>query len=257
MLNLLKRKLSEKGSCVGSFLCVATVPIMECLGYTGLDFVIIDTEHGPYDTQPMSDLIKAAELANMAPIVRVADVTHKEIQRAVDNGAQGIIVPCLRSVEDFKKCVALAKYPPVGNRGFIKGRGSGFGYESWASGTLEEFMANSNERVLVLPQCETKEALESIEEIVALDGLDGIFVGPFDLSVSLGIPGKFDCEEFRAAVRRIKSACDDQGKLCLIFTTTIADTRRYLAEGFSAVAYSNDCVLFTDAYRDAVNEIRK
>ena len=116
ILNRLKKIIFEKGNAIGTFLGVTNVPLMECLGYTGLDFVVIDTEHGPYDTQPMGDLIKAAEVGGMAPIVRVADVTHKEIQRAVDNGAQGVIVPCLRSVEEFRKAVTLAKFAPVGNR---------------------------------------------------------------------------------------------------------------------------------------------
>ncbi|MBQ1281591.1 MAG: hypothetical protein IIY16_05045, partial [Oscillospiraceae bacterium] len=170
MQNKLREAIRNKGGAVGTFLGVTNVPMMECLGYTGLDFVIIDTEHGPYDTQPMSDLIKAAEGAGMAPVVRVADVTHKEIQRAVDNGAQGIIIPCLREVADFKKAVDLTKFAPLGNRGFIKARGCGFGFEPWASGSIEDYMKNSNERVLLLPQCETKEALDHIEEIVAIEG---------------------------------------------------------------------------------------
>ena len=256
MLNRLKELIAEKGNAIGTFLGVTTVPIMECLGYTGLDFVIIDTEHGPYDTETMSDLIKAAELGGMAPVVRIADGTHKEIQRAVDNGAQGIIVPCLRSVEDFKKAVDLAKFAPIGNRGFIKARGSGFGNESWASGSLTEYMENSNERVLMLPQCETKEALDNIEEIVAIEGLDGIFIGPFDLSICMGIPAQFDHPDFIAALERVKKACKDAGKLCLIFSGSTADCRKYLAEGYDGVAANIDTVVFTEAYRKVVSDIR-
>ncbi len=256
MFNILREKIQEKGSAVGTFLGVTNVPLMECLGYTGMDFVIIDTEHGPYDTQPMSDLIKSAELAGMAPIVRVADVTHKEIQRAVDNGAQGIIVPCLREVDEFKKAVDLAKFAPIGNRGFIKGRGSGFGNEPWAAVSLEEYMKNSNEKVLMLPQCETKEALEQIEEIVRIEGLDGIFIGPFDLSISMGIPGQFDHPEFKKAVARIMQACKNAGKLCMIFVSNVADAKYYIEESIDAVAYNLDTNVYTEAYRRIVNEIR-
>jgi len=256
MLNRLKEIMQEKGNAIGTFLGIANAPLVECLGYTGLDFVLIDTEHGPYDTQPMSDLIKAAELGGMAPIVRIADVTHKEIQRAVDNGAQGIIVPCLRTVEDFKKAVDLAKFAPVGNRGFIKARGCGFGNEAWAKGTMEEYMKNSNERALMLPQCETVEALEHIEEIVQIEGLDGIFIGPFDLSIAMGIPAQFNHPDFQAAVERVFEACKKAGKLCMILGNTVEESKNYLERGFDAVAYSMDAYIITEVFRTAVDQIR-
>ena len=211
MLNKLMRAIHKKGNAVGTFLGVSTPAIVEILGYTGMDFVIIDTEHGPYDTMPLSDLIRASDTKGMAPVVRIADVTHKEIQRAVDNGAEGIIIPCLKRIDDFRKAVDLCKYPPLGSRGFIKARGSGFGNEEWASGTLEEYMVNSNEKVLLLPQCETREALDSIEEITNIEGIDGIFIGPYDLSISMGIPGQFDAPAFRQAISRILNACKRTG----------------------------------------------
>ena len=189
MLNKLRKAIAEKRNAIGTFIGLSTPAIVELLGYTGMDFIIVDTEHGPYDTMPASDLIRAADSRGMSPIVRIADITHKEIQRAVDNGAEGIIIPCLRRKEDFVKAVDLCKYPPLGSRGFIKGRGCGFGNEDWASGSLEDYMRNSNEKVLLLPQCETREALDDIEEIVGIDGIDGIFIGPYDLSISMGIPG--------------------------------------------------------------------
>lgn len=256
MQNLIRAAIEKKGNALGTFLGVANVPVLECICYSGLDFVVIDTEHGPYDTMPMGDLIKTAENAGVAALVRVADVTHKEIQRAVDNGAQGIIVPCLKSIEDFRKAVELAKFAPIGNRGFIKARGCGFGNEPWAAGSLEEYMKNSNERVLVLPQCETAEALENIEEIVKIDGLDGIFIGPFDLSICMGIPGQFDNPAFTAAIERIKKACHDNGKLCMMFTGSEKDARMYLESGMDAVANSIDSLVISAAFKKMVAEIR-
>lgn len=257
MLNKLKKAITEKDYAVGTFLGVANPPIIEIMGYTGLDFVIIDTEHGPYDTMPMSDLIQAAECKGVSPIVRIADITHKEIQRAMDNGAEGIIIPCLRDIEDFRKVVDLGKFAPIGNRGFIKGRGSGFGNEPWATGTLVEYMENSNEKVLLLPQCETKEALDNIEEIVKIDGIDGIFIGPFDLSICMGIPAQFNAPEFQAAMDRILKACKDAGKLCMTFTSTVDEARDYIARGFDAVANSIDTIVFAQAYKKMTEDIRK
>lgn len=257
MLNKLKKAVAEKGSAVGTFLGISNPSTIEDIGYSGLDFVIIDTEHGPYDTMPMSDLIQAAENKGMSPIVRIADVTHREIQQAVDNGAEGIVVPCLRDVNDYKKLVELGKFAPIGNRGFIKGRGSGFGNEEWAKGTLVEYMENSNDKVLLLPQCETVESLESIEEIVRIEGIDGIFIGPFDLSISMGIPGQFDAPEFSEAVKRIFKACKEVNKLCIIYTSTVAEARKYIEMGFEGVANSIDTIVFAQAYTQMVKDIRK
>lgn len=126
-LNRLRELFQSGKGAVGTFVSMGNESVVECLGYTGLDFVIIDTEHGPFDTETMMQLIRAAERVGLVPVVRIANVNHKEIQRAADCGAQGLIVPCLRDIKDFQKTVALAKYAPIGQRGFIKGRGTGFG----------------------------------------------------------------------------------------------------------------------------------
>lgn len=256
MLNKLKNAIEKNKYAVGTFLGAANPSIVEIMGYTGLDFVVIDTEHGPYDTMPMSDLIQAAESKGLSPLVRIADITHKEMQRALDNGAEGIIIPCLKSMDDFRKVVELGKFAPLGNRGFIKGRGSGFGNEPWATGTLTEYMQNSNEKVMLLPQCETIEALNNIEEIVQIEGINGIFIGPFDLSICMGIPGQFDAPEFREAVDMILRACKAAGKLCMTFTTTPEEARMYIDKGFDAVAYSIDTIVIGQAYKEAMEKIR-
>ena len=241
---------------IGTFFSAGNASFMECLGYVGLDFVVIDTEHGPFDTMDMQELIRAAESGGLAPVVRIADVTHKEIQRAADCGAQGIIVPCLRNLDDFKKAADLAKYAPAGNRGFIKGRGAGFGYAEWTKGPLEQYYERSNEKLMLIPQCETKEALEQIEEIMALPGVDGIFIGPFDLSTCLGIPGQFDDPRYLAAKERVRKACEAAGKPCYILSMTPPEAVSLIAEGYAGVAHSLDFVLFTEAYKKEIAAIR-
>lgn len=255
MENKVKAKIQNKEKVIGTFFTMGNMSAMECLGYTGLDYVIIDTEHGPFDTETAMNLVRVAESVNLTPFMRIADVTHKEIQRALDIGAQGIIVPCLRTVDEFKKLVDLAKFAPIGNRGFIKGRGSGYGYQDWAAKSLESFMSTSNEKVLILSQCETVECLESIEEVVSIDGIDGIFVGPFDLSITMGIPGQFKDERFIAAIDRILKACKKANKPVLIFTGNIDDAKKYLNDGFDGVAHTIDATVFTEGYRKIVKSI--
>ena len=255
-MNKLRDLYAAGKPAIGTFFSSGNAAMMECLGYTGLDFAVIDTEHGPFDTETMQDLIRAAEHAELVPVVRIADVTHKEIQRAADCGAQGLIIPCLRSLDDFKKAVDLAKYAPAGNRGFIKGRGAGFGCADWTKGPLEEYFAKSNEKLMLIPQCETVEALEQIEEIAALPGVDGIFIGPFDLSTTMGIPGQFTNPEFLAAEQRVKKACEAAGKPCYILSMTEEEGSRLLNEGYAGVAHSLDFAMFTDVYTKTVRAIR-
>lgn len=255
MENKIKAKIRNKEKVLGTFFTMGNMSAMECLGYTGLDYVIIDTEHGPFDTETAMNLIRTAENVNLTPFMRIADVTHKEIQRALDIGAQGIIVPCLRTIDEMKKLVDLAKFAPVGNRGFIKGRCSGFGYKDWAAKNINSFMATCNEQVLVLPQCETVECLECIEEVVKIDGIDGIFVGPFDLSISMGIPAQFKDKRFIAAIDRILNACKNAGKPVLIYTGNINDAKIYLDDGFDGIAYTIDATVLVEGYREIVKSI--
>ena len=120
MKNKLREMHKNNKQSLGTFFNAGDMSCMECIGYSGLDFVIIDAEHGPYDTESVMNLIRASESVGLTPVVRIAEVTHKEIQRVADCGAEGIIVPCLRTIDEFKKVVDLAKYAPIGNRGFIK-----------------------------------------------------------------------------------------------------------------------------------------
>lgn len=252
----LREKYRAHEPAIGTFFNMGDMSCMECMGYTGMDFVIIDTEHGPFDTERMMSLIRAAESVRLAPLVRIATVSHQEIQRAADCGAMGIIAPCLRTVEEYRELVDLAKFPPVGNRGFAQGRGCGFGYQGWAGGPLEEYMAKSNEKLILMPQCETAESLEQIEEIAALDGIDAIFIGPFDLSISLGIPGQFHAPRFQEAVERIVRAFHGADKPVYMYAGTAEESRARLAAGIDGVASSLTSGVLVDAYRKLVDAIK-
>lgn len=256
MVNQLKKKLENGEKVFGTFFTGGNMGTMECLGYTGLDFVIIDIEHGPFDTETAMNLIRAAENVNLTPIMRIADVSHKEIQRAVDIGAKGLVVPCLRTLDEIKKMVSLAKFPPVGNRGFIKGRACGFGYQEWAK-DINQFMQISNEQLLLLPQCETVECLDIIEDVMEVEGVDGIFIGPFDLSIAMGIPAQFNHPDFIAAIKRILKASHQNHKPAFIFTGTLEDASKYIQAGFDGLAHTVDVTVLIDAYKEIVNELHK
>jgi 4-hydroxy-2-oxoheptanedioate aldolase len=186
----------------------------------------------------------------------VANADHKEIQRCLDQGAKGLIVPMLNSIEDFKTVVSFAKYKPVGNRGFAGVRSNHYGYNETISEDIETFMQQCNDEVLVMPQCETVEALENIESIVALEGSDGIFVGPFDLSIALGVPVQFDHPKFVKAIDRILSACQAADKFAMIYAGSSQATQEAFVKGFDSVAYNIDASVFIDGYKREINDIQ-
>ncbi|HKL42438.1 MAG TPA: aldolase/citrate lyase family protein [Clostridia bacterium] len=256
-MNAVKEKMLNKERPIGTFLAMATQSHVEAMGNVGLDYVVIDTEHGPYDTENMINLIRGTELASMTPFVRVANADHKEIQRCLDQGAKGLIIPMLNRLEDFKKVISLAKYKPIGNRGFAGVRSNDYGYDENIKDSIEVFMKKCNDEVLVLPQCETRDALEIIEEIVELEGVDGIFVGPFDLSISLGVPVQFDHPKFIKAIDRIIKACNHSGKFAIIYASNPQGAKEAFDKGFDSVAYNIDASIFIEGYKRGISEIRK
>lgn len=256
MKNIFLEKLSRGEKPIGTFFELGSASAMECLGRTGLDFVIIDNEHGPFDTESTQDFIRAAELAGLCPFARVKETSRPAVLKLLDVGAQGLIVPNITSVEQVRELVGYAKYAPVGNRGFCPTRKDCWGFGYPATESLEVNMAYHNRETLLIPQCETVGALEHIEEIAALDGVDGIFIGPFDLSISMGIPGQFDRPEFKAALRRTLDACHAAGKFCILFTMIPAAVGEGFRSGYDAMTFSLDANVFIKAMKTQVDQIR-
>ncbi len=255
MQNLMKRKIDNKEVVVGTLMAVGNPAVMELLGYAEIDFVMLDTEQRPHTAEELMNFVRAAELAGITTIVRVPEPTHKEIQSIAWSGAKGVVIPCLKYVEQVKELIDIAKYPPLGNRGFAKGRDCGYGNEEWSKGH-ENYMNVSNEEFMVIPQCETAECLDCIEEITALPGVDGILIGPNDLSISMGIPGQFTHPDFVNAIERIKNACKAAGKPGFVFCGNIEKGRSYIESGYEGVLFSRDSKIIVDAYTQIVKGLR-
>lgn len=241
MHNILKEKLAQGKQPLGTFVGTASPAVVECLGCAGLDFVILDNEHSPVEAETTAAMVRAAELRNVTPLARVREISRPAILKLLDVGVQGLIIPDVRGTEDIRRVVDYAKYAPVGRRGFCPSRKDGWGTDPQC-GVLDT-MAHFNQETLVIPQCETAEALSDIETIAAMDGVDGIFIGPFDLSISMGMPGDFENPQFRAALARILSACRAAGKPCLIFAGDGAGAAVRFAQGYDAVAMGLDATL--------------
>ena len=255
MNNMLKDKIAAGERPIGCFFGTGSSYIMECIGRTGMDFVIIDNEHSPIEAETSAVLIRCAELAGLTPLCRVRETGRAAILKLLDVGAQGLIIPDVHSVQQVREIIGYAKYYPLGMRGFCPTRKDGWGFDGL--GTVPETMAHFNGETLLIPQCETVGALNAIEDICALDGVDGIFVGPYDLSISMGIPGQFGAPEFQAAIDRIINAVHAAGKFCIFFTGSPEGVVDGFKRGFDAMAYSIDASLFIKGVKSDVEKIRE
>lgn len=255
-MNRIREKFLNHELSVGTFTQLSSTVAVECLGRTGLDYVLIDTEHSAVGIEFLSSAITAADAAGIVPLVRINDITRSKVLQPLDYGAQGLIVPAVETVDQVRRLVEYAKFPPVGNRGFCPTRDSGYGYDEISMQGTEAYFAHANRETLLIPQCETVGCLEHIEEITAMDGVDGIFVGPFDLSIALGRPMAFDCDEMRAALDRILNACHKNNKMAFIFCGDAQAAKTRAAQGFDSVTAGLDIMALVDSYRAMVQDIR-
>ncbi|MFA9423906.1 MAG: HpcH/HpaI aldolase/citrate lyase family protein [Sedimentibacter sp.] len=255
MINYTRLKMLNKEKTIGTFLELGTANAVEGLGYSGLDYIIIDTEHGPFAEESAMEFIRAAKLSKLTPFVRIKEITRPSVLKMLDIGAEGLIVPCVETVEQVKNLVKWGKYTPTGERGFFFGRAAGYGYEDFTS-PLNEYFNKCNTETMIIPQCETLGCLENIEEIISVEGVDGIFVGPFDLSIALGKPGQFNTTEFSEALLRIVKACKNANKPAMIFANDLETAMKDYNIGFDSVTIGTDIAALTNSFISIVNKIR-
>ena len=256
MINYFKRKVQEGTPCIGTFSHLGSETAIEALGYSGLDFVIIDGEHGTVGAETVQKLVRAAKLHTMTPFVRVRDCSRGSVLSMLEAGALGLVVPQINTVEEVRKLIQDSRYYPEGSRGVFIGINGGYGFEDFAQKGLQSYFDVCNRETMIFPQCETAGCLEHIEEIAAIDGVDGIFIGPYDLSVALGKPGQFADGKFTAAVERIKAAAKAAGKIVFTYTTDPNAIKEYFARGFDAVALNVDGALLISLVGDVVRKAR-
>ena len=202
--NLMKQALQDGQTVVGTMVCeLRQASVMQLLKNAGFDLAIIDNEHGPFSLETIADLSRAAVLLELTPVVRVPELFYPFLAQSLDAGAQGLMIPRIQSASQARAAVEMMKYPPQGRRGCAIGRG----HTSFKAGPVTETMARANEETLLMIQIETEEAVEDIEEIVAIPDVDVAFIGPTDLSIALGVPGQLDSPKLHAAIEKTIEAC--------------------------------------------------
>lgn len=196
----LKKKLSDPDKRVSMHICtIPSATVTQAMAAAGADAVIIDMEHGAVDYGSCHAMIAATAGSDCAPLVRIAKNDTSQVKRVLDLGAEGIVFPLIKTVEDAKRAVASLRYPPIGDRGF----GPFIAHSYWKTGLLD-FASTMDGKLVCVLLIETIEAVENIEEICAVDGIDLIVPAQFDLSTALGVSGNFDHPDFVAALEKIE-----------------------------------------------------
>ncbi len=231
----------------GAFLILASPLGAELAGQAGFDWLIVDLEHGAGSEADLLAQLYAIETTGTAAIVRSPSGERLRIGRALDLGAAGIMVPRLETVEEVREAVSYLRWPPDGARGLaLMTRGARLG----AIGHTGVRAVNSE--ILGIIQIESRRALENADAIAAIDGADVLFVGPTDLSHSLGIPGKFDDPEFSDALDRVVAACRANGKSPGILLRQPSDAPRYVELGYRFIGLASDAAFVADGARGAL-----
>ena len=241
---------------IGTFAHLGSGIAMECLALAGFDYVIIDNEHGPFSVESSLEMVRALQALRCKAFVRVSDSSRASLLRMLDIGADALIIPDVHSVEEVRKIVEYTKYFPLGRRGFAFSRSALYG-EDKGLRNLDGYFVKTNSEKWVIPQCETLGALESIEEIVSIEGVNGIFIGPYDLSVALGAPAQFDTKAFRQGVEKVLHACKEYEKIAMIFAGNAKQTEEYWEQGFDMVAIGTDSGFLIDRGRSVMSELIK
>lgn len=248
MRNKVKQALKKGKVAVGSWLQIANITIAEIMAKSGFDWVAVDMEHSSIDLKDLEPIMAILAANGTAPLVRLPYNAPMLAKRIMDVGAYGIIVPSVNTAAEAETAVRSIKYPPLGTRGVGLYRAQEFG------STFKDYFDTNNDESLVIVQIETKEGVANIEKIVKVKGLDGVFIGPYDLSCSLGVPGELEHPLVKKAQEKVKLAAKKAGVALgtHVVHPSLPDLQKRLKQGYQLVAYSTDAILMNHYFREAV-----
>jgi 2-dehydro-3-deoxyglucarate aldolase/4-hydroxy-2-oxoheptanedioate aldolase len=251
--NPVKWTLASGGVALGTMAFeFNTTGLARLAASAGAEFIIFDQEHTGWSVETIRMLVATSGAADLVPMVRVPTTQYHLIACVLDVGARGIMVPMVESVEQARLIVQSAKYPPVGRRGAA----FGVAHDDYAGGSVDEKIKSANDELLLIAQIESVAGVECVEALAAVDGIDVLWIGHFDLTNSMGIPAQFGHRRYLDAVTRVVAACRANGKATGIMAGSVQDAQQALDQGFRIVAYSGDLWLYQQALREGLATIR-
>lgn len=252
-MKTIKEKLAGNEPVFGTFIKAGSPCMIEVLGLSGWDYVLMDMEHSPFGIEQVENLVRAAELVGICPIIRVAEQHVSSVLHPLDKGAGGLLVPMVNTADAARKIVTSAKFSPLGNRGMdIYSRAAKYGYKEKSAHFIE-----SNENTVLAVQIEGSEGVANLEQILGVSGLDVIYIGPYDLSQSLGVPGEVSHPLVVEKIEMISHMAREANLATGIYVDDVATAESYFRLGVRFFTVSVDVRIFAGACDDMVAKIRE
>jgi 2-dehydro-3-deoxyglucarate aldolase/4-hydroxy-2-oxoheptanedioate aldolase len=252
--NPVKRALKAGGISLGTMVFeFASTGIAQIAARAGAEFVLFDMEHTGWTIESIRTLISTTKAASIVPLVRVPATEYHFIARVLDVGAMGLMVPMVENAEQAAVIVRAAKYPPEGRRGAA----FGVAHDDYSAGNIVDNMRSANEEGLLIAQIETARGLENVDAIAATPGIDVLWIGLFDLTNFLGIPGQMSHARVDEAVSATLAAVKRHGKAAGILVFSVEEGKQRLAQGFRCVAYGGDIGLYQRALAQGIKALRE
>jgi 2-keto-3-deoxy-L-rhamnonate aldolase RhmA len=249
MKNDLKARLRSGQALIGPLVTLPSPDVAEILALAGFDYLWIETEHAPTDYVHAQMMIQA--VGGRCPcLIRIPESSEVWTKKALDTGCDGIVVPQVRSAEEAKAVVEWCLYPPAGKRSVGVSRAHKYGM------SFQDYVNTINEELMIVIQVEHVESVQNIESIVRVPGIDAVFVGPFDLSGSLGVIGQITHPEVKKAIESTRRRCEEAEIPIGIFAVDAKSAKDAITDGFSLIALSMDSVFLWQAAKAALDHVR-
>ena len=242
--NPFKAALATKQPQIGCWMCFGETVAAELMSTTGFDWLVVDGEHGPNDLRSITDQVRALEPTNSHAVVRVPIGEDWVLKQVLDAGAQTVLVPMVDTGAQAEAIVRACRYAPDGIRGM-----GGYGARVTQFGNIQDYGTTANAEICVLVQAETRTAIENLDDILAVDGVDGVFIGPADLSADMGFPGQSEAPEVQVVIKDAIARIAASGKAPGILTFSMKAAKTYLDLGATFVAVGIDTVVLAQAAR--------
>lgn len=255
MKNTIKERLARGEQVLGTMITVFDNPeIAKILKVCGFDFFIVDCEHGHFDYQAVGNIMALAREAGIPGMVRIPEVKREVVLKYMEMGAAGLLLPNTETVEQAKALVEYSKYYPLGNRGVSLLRAH-TGFEKIDSAV--DYMKRCNDENVLMIQIESPQGVDNIDKLMSIEGIDAAFIGPNDLSQSMGIMGQTDNPKFIAAIDSVIAAAKSKGKYSGIHMMAVPALEPWMAKGMTLNLWANDIVMMMNAAKEGLAKLKK